>query len=221
LPAQRRSPLAAVEGRKIFLSISQQWYKRGMRKRALRGPFAAFAVLSAVGSFFPPRAACITLAAPPQAASELAVQQQSQNPSSTDRKVKVWTNDDLIATRTPADVYVFEKEAQAAANDAAVFDAVTSCFAPERDEAAIADTRRSIEQTSESLRDAEGAVAQATRELQAAPANLKARNQLELDRRTAELQALRRQLRTLQDRLQQLASQPSEASSEETPSPQQ
>jgi hypothetical protein len=168
-----------------------------MRKNALCGVLAAFAgltLLFVAGSFSPASASTIPLGG-------LA---QAQNPSSSGNKVKVWTNDDLVSTRTPADLYMFQKEAQAAANDAAVMNAVSSCFASGHDEAAIAQTQRSIQETTNSVRDAEGAIAQATREYQAAPANLRARNQLELDRRTAELEALRRQLRTLQDRLQQL-----------------
>jgi len=143
-----------------------------------------------------------------------------QNPEPATHKIKIWTNDDLIATRTPADIYMFEKEALATANDAVVFQTLTSCFAFNQPEATSEDTQKAIQDTAQSVRDSEDAVAQARKELQNAPENLKARNQAELDRRTTELEKLREQLRVLQERLRQLNNQPAgETSSAQAPSP--
>jgi hypothetical protein len=192
-----------------------------MRKRAFLAALAAFAAVPAAEFSPPALAASVPLAGPRQAPAEQPLQQQEQNPPLATHKVKVWTNDDLLATRTPADNYMFEKEAQAAADAAAAtIQAVTSCFAFNQPEASVEDTQKAIQDIGQSIRDSEDAVAQATKALQNAPESLKARNQAELDRRTTELDKLREQLRVLQERLRQLNNQPAgEPSSEQAPSP--
>jgi uncharacterized coiled-coil protein SlyX len=192
-----------------------------MRKRAFLAALAAFAAVPAAQSFPPALAASIPSAGRWQAPTEQPLQQQEQNPPPTAHKIKVWTNDDLLATRTPADIYMFEKEAHDAANAAAAtFQAVASCFAFNQPEATSEDTQKAIQDIGPSIRDSEDAVAQATKALQDAPESLKARNQAELDRRTTELDKLREQLRVLQERLRQLNNQPAgEPSSEQSPSP--
>ncbi len=192
-----------------------------MRKRTLLAVIAAYAAALATQVFPPTLAASIASSARQQSPNEQPLRPQQQNPAPPAHRIKVWTNDDLIATRTPADIYMFEKEAQAALDAAAAtFQAVTSCFAFNQPEATIEDTQKAIQDTAQSVRDSEDAVAQATKALQDAPENLKARNQAELDRRTTELEKLREQLRVLQERLRQLNNQPAgEPSSEQPPSP--
>ena len=133
---------------------------------------------------------------------------QSQSSASPPHKVKVWTNDDLVATRTPADNYLFAKEAQAAANAAAAMQTVLSCFAfnaepqPTQEE-----TLKALQDAARSVNDDEAEVAEAQKELREAPDNLKAQDQAELDRRTASLNKAHQQLAVLEDRLRQLTSQ--------------
>jgi len=119
-------------------------------------------------------------------------------------KVKVWTNEDLIATRTPADIYIFAKEGQAAAQLEEGFAEIASCFAFGQPEGNAEETQKAIDSTMESIQDSELAVAQARRALIAAPENLKLRNQMELAQRTAELNHAREQLWKLQEHLQEI-----------------
>jgi ATP-dependent Lon protease len=179
-----------------------------MRKRAFLAGFSVY-VAATTAQFIPPaQAALIAVARQQQAPPEPPLYTQEQNTPSTTRKIKIWTNDDLIATRTPADIYIFEKEARAAANEVAAFKTVTSCFAFNQPEGTIEETQKAIQDTLQSVRDSEDAVAQARNALADAPETLKARNQMELDRRTTELENSREQLRVLQEHLQQLGRLP-------------
>src|SRR5580704_13438850 len=126
------------------------------------------------------------------------------NPSFPAHKAKVWTNEDLIATRTPADIYVFEKEAQAAALEEKAFSRIASCFAFGQPEGNAEQTQKEIDALLLSIGDSEQAVAQSRRALPTAPENLKLRDQMELARRVAELNHAREQLWTLQEHLREL-----------------
>jgi hypothetical protein len=139
------------------------------------------------------------------------------SPAAT-HKVKVWTNDELIATRTPADVYIFQKEEQAAALVVEGFNQIASCFAFGQAEGNAEETQRAIDTTIQSIRDSEEAVVQARRALGTAPDNLKLRNQMELSQRTAELNHAREQLWKLQEHLQELQKSPAQETA--TPAPQ-
>jgi len=189
-----------------------------MRNRAFLTVLAA----ALAAEFSPPAlATSIPLAGRWQAQSEQPLPQQEQSPPPTTHPIKIWTNDDLLATRTPADIYMFEKEAQDTANAAAAtFQAVTSCFAFGQPEATVEDTQKAIQATAQSVRDSEDAVAQAKTQVAEAPESLKPRNQAELDRRTAELNKNLERLHMLQDRLEQLTQQHSaEAPQATAPSP--
>jgi hypothetical protein len=143
-----------------------------------------------------------------------------QDPTAATHKVKVWTNEDLIATRTPADVYIFAKEAQAAAQLEEGFAQIASCFAFGQPEGNADETQKAIDSTMESIRDSEQAVAQARRALIAAPENLKLRNQMELAQRTAELNHAREQLWKLQEHLQEIEKSQAQVSGASKASPQ-
>src|ERR1700730_12292363 len=126
------------------------------------------------------------------------------NPSFPAHRVKVWTNEDLIATRTAADIYLFEKEAQAAALEEEAFSRIASCFAFGQPEGNTDETQKEIDALLLSIRDSEQAVAQSRRALNTAPENLKLRNQMELAQRVAELNHAREQLWNLQEHLREL-----------------
>lgn len=118
--------------------------------------------------------------------------------------LKVWTNEDLIGTRTAADVYMFAKEAKAAADQAAAFQTITSCFAPSQPEATPEDTKKAIDETTQLIHETDNGIAQAKGQLADDPEGLRTRDQAELNRRTAERNRLLEQLHTLQDRMQQM-----------------
>jgi hypothetical protein len=122
----------------------------------------------------------------------------------TTRKVKVWTNEELIATRTPADIYIFQKEAQAAALEMEGFNNLASCFAFGQAEGDAEETQKEIDATIQSIRDSEEAVIQSRRALSKSPDNLKLRNQMELAQRMSELNHARERLWKLQEHLRDL-----------------
>lgn len=134
----------------------------------------------------------------------------SQNPASPTHKVKVWTNEDLIATRTPADLYIFQKEEQAAALEMEGFNNVASCFAFGQPEGNAEETQKEIDPTLQSIRASEEAVAQSRKALSNGPENLKLRNEMELAQRMSELNHAREHLWTLQEHLREMEKPPGE-----------
>ncbi|MGC1906779.1 MAG: hypothetical protein WA715_23370 [Candidatus Acidiferrum sp.] len=119
-------------------------------------------------------------------------------------KTKVWTNDDLVATRTPMDVYIFEKEAQAAAMESAAFNDMMSCFVPTNTQGSADETQKEIDKTLQEVSDSEDAVSQARRAVSEAPPNLRLRDQMELAQRTTDLNHAREKLWKLQEHLQEV-----------------
>ncbi len=163
----------------------------------LRGAAALVALLSVV-------------AAPNRPAAKTSPNSWSQNPGSPTHKVKVWTNEELIATRTPADLYVFQKEAEAAALEMGAFNNLAACFAFGQPEGNAEETQKEIDATLQSIRDSEEAVAQSRKALSSGPENLKLRNQMELAQRMSELNHAREHLWTLQEHLRELEKAPPE-----------
>jgi hypothetical protein len=135
----------------------------------------------------------------------------SQTGAHPTHKVKIWTTEELIATRTPADLYIFEKEAQAAALEVEGFKNLASCFAFDRPEGNAEETQKEINATLQSIRDTEDSVAQSRRTLNQGPDNLKLRNQLELAQRMSELNHARERLWSLQEHLRELEKPPAES----------
>ena len=134
----------------------------------------------------------------------------SQSPASPAHKVKVWTNEELIATRTPADLYIFQKEEQAAALEMEGFNNVASCFAFGQPAGNAEETQKEIDATLQSIRDGEEAVNQSRKALSTGPEDLKLRNQLELAQRVSELNHAREHLWTLQEHLREIEKPPVE-----------
>jgi hypothetical protein len=178
-----------------------------MRKRVLLRVFSVCAAALPVPmKAFPPLiAASIPSVARQQSPIEQPPQQPRQSPAPATHKIKIWTNENLIATRTPADIYMFEKEAQAAADQAAAFQTIASCFAPDQPEATVEETQKAIAETRQAVREAENAVSQAKRQVTEDPENLRTRDQAELDRRTSEMNKLLERLQMLQERLRELS----------------
>jgi hypothetical protein len=134
----------------------------------------------------------------------------SQSSASPTHKVKVWTNEELIATRTPADVYIFQKEEQAAALEMEGFNNIAACFAFGQPEGNAEETQKEIDATLQSISDSEEAVNQSRKALSTGPEDLKLRNQLELAQRMSELNHAREHLWTLQEHLREIEKPPAE-----------
>jgi tRNA U34 5-carboxymethylaminomethyl modifying GTPase MnmE/TrmE len=174
-----------------------------MRRRFFLG-FAIYVVHVSV-VFIPQVQAATAVLTWQQQAQPEQPQKQAQHPLPKTHKIKIWTNDDLIALRTPMDIYILEKEARVVANEAKT---LMACFAFGQPEGTIEETQKAIQDTLQSMRDSEEAIAQVRKELEDVPENLKARNQKELERRTAELETARERLKTLQEHLRELTKQP-------------
>jgi hypothetical protein len=184
--------------------------------------FCACAAMFAANCCGPSRAASPAMMQQQQAPTAPPPQSQSQPPepqpeppasppsanSFRTHTIKVWTNEDLIATRTAADIYLFAKEANEAAEQAAAFQSLTSCFAPQEPEPTAEETQKAIDDTTQAIREADDAVRQAKQRLADDPGSLRTRDQAEFDRLTAERNRLLDQLHTLQDRLQQSTPRP-------------
>lgn len=171
-----------------------------------------------------PFAVLATLSPSPIAATPGPVVQEtaSSAPQSSvpaTHRVKVWTNEDLIATRTPADNYLFWKEVQAAEQQDAAFAEIASCFAFGQPAGNAEETQKAIDDTIQSIRESEQAVAQSQRALRAAPENLKLRNQMELNQRTAALNHAREQLWKLQEHLREIEKTTAQDGVPSTPPP--
>ena len=134
----------------------------------------------------------------------------SQSSASATHKVKVWTNEELIATRTPADLYIFQKEEQAAALEMEGFNNIATCFAFGQPAGDAEETQKEIDTTLQSIRDSEQAVNQSRKALSTGPEDLKLRNQLELAQRMSELNHAREHLWTLQEHLREMEKPPAE-----------
>jgi hypothetical protein len=165
----------------------------------LRGTAALSALLSVVSMPIMP---AIREQTPPDSSS--------QSSASPTHKVKVWTNEELIATRTPADVYIFQKEEQAAALEMEGFNNIAACFAFGQPEGNAEETQKEIDATLQSIRDSEEAVNQSRKALSTGPEDLKLRNQLELAQRMSELNHAREHLWTLQEHLREIEKPPAE-----------
>jgi len=164
----------------------------------LRGAAALSALLSVVSTPIMPATREQT---PPDSSSQ----------SSVSPTHKVWTNEELIATRTPADLYIFQKEEQAAALEMEGFNNVASCFAFGQPAGNAEETQKEIDATLQSIRDGEQAVNQSRKALSTGPEDLKLRNQLELAQRVSELNHAREHLWTLQEHLREMEKPPVES----------
>ena len=139
-----------------------------------------------------------------------------QLPQSAEKQAhKVWTNDDLIELRTPADVYLLEKEARAAAlaeaaKQAASAEPANQDLPRTKLPATIEETQRMID---EDLRDIDGEEAElprAQKDLDAASQDRKAEKQKQLERLTKNLEVARTELKDLQHHLEVLRKKPTE-----------
>jgi len=147
-----------------------------------------------------------------------AQQQQSAQPPKNSqpsqqreaKQKKVWTNDDLVSLRTPADVYLAEKEAQQAAAAEAAAEGAAKAKLPEEGGAAeklpssAEETQKLIAAKESQIAGDQQALDRYTAELPTEPAERKDRMQEEIKRITGSLPKERRELQMLQEHLEEL-----------------
>jgi len=157
----------------------------------------------------------------PQATS----QQASQPQQPTLKPKKVWSNEDVVLLRTPADDYQAEKEshavaeAQAAAKEAAQAKLIKEAGLTIKLPATAEETQRIIKTKEGEISEEQSGIERMNSELPATPADQKAAVQKEIDRVTAELGKARFELEVLRSHLEKLNKTPANPSSPVLPSP--
>jgi polyhydroxyalkanoate synthesis regulator phasin len=143
---------------------------------------------------------------PPAQNSQPASQQTPPPDQPAAKQKKVWTEEDVILLRTPADNYQVEKEARGAAEAEAARKAAAK---PEKEPPLDIKLPATLEETEKVLKSAQDDIQEEAvildklqKELLDAPAEQKAEKQKEVDRLTASLETLRRDVKALQDHLQ-------------------
>jgi hypothetical protein len=143
----------------------------------------------------------------------------SASPQTNAKGHRVWTNEDLVALRTPADIYLLEKEALEAAEAAAA----AAKEAADRDAAANGQEQapgiklpQTQEETEKMLKDAQANIQEESlaleslkNELPNTPAEQQAEKQKEIDRVSASLEQLKRDAQTIEDHLKTFGEKPS------------
>jgi hypothetical protein len=143
---------------------------------------------------------------------------QAQPPPPVAKTKRVWTNEEVISLRTPADTYQEEKEAQeAAAAQAAAKEAAEAKPVKEAGPAielpsTVEETLRLIKAKQDQIDDEQSALERLVKELPNTPEDQKTAMQMEVHRVTADLPKVRQELKTLQTHLEKLTkAQPNEA----------
>lgn len=162
--------------------------------------------------------------APPQS-SQPASQQAPPNDQSSVKHRKVWTNDDLILLRTPADIYLAEKEAREAAEAEAAAkladqpqastDAPLETSLP----SSIEETQLMIKNTQQDIIDAQAVLASLNAELPSVPEEQKKAKEKEIAIVTGELNRAQNQLNAMQDHLADLQKPPASETQAAPPPP--
>jgi len=150
---------------------------------------------------------------PPPQNSRPASQQTPPPDQPGAKKHKVWTNDDLVLLRTPADTYQLEKEAkeaaeaESAAKEAAISAAIKSEKQPPLNiqlPATPEETEKMLKSTQGDIQEEAFVLDKLKKELLDAPTEQQAEKQKEIDRLTASLEILRRDEKALQEHLETL-----------------
>ena len=126
------------------------------------------------------------------------------------KRRKVWTNDEVVVLRTPADSYQVEKEAkeaaeaEAAAKVAAHKAAGKSEMEPPLDiklPATSEETKKMLKSALDDIQEETIVLNKLQKEVLDAPTEQQTEKQKEIDRLTASLETLRRDVKALQDHL--------------------
>lgn len=168
-------------------------------------------------------------ASPSEGTAQNVVQAAALSTQAAANQRKVWKNEDVIALRTPADIYLLEKEAKEAA------DAATAAEKEAADQeaakaAAVQPSGIKLPETQEEteklLKDNENNVQEQSailerlqNELANLPQDEQAGKQKEIDQLTESLTKLKRDGKALQDHLKTLTEKPSTENPPSTPPP--
>jgi predicted component of viral defense system (DUF524 family) len=166
---------------------------------------------------------------PPPPAPAQNPQSSAPQASASDAPVakqrKVWTNDDVVQLRTPADNYLAEKEAREAAKaEAAAKSAAhpkTSGEAPAETPlpTSMEETQLLIKNKEQDISDDQAVLTTLNQELADVPEEQKKAKQKQIEIVAAELDRARNELKALQDHLVALHKQPASESTAAPPPP--
>lgn len=154
---------------------------------------------------------------PPPQNSQPSSPQIALPEQTASKKHRVWTNDDVVSLRSPADTYLAEKEAQQAAH--AEEAAKKLALAKQMKEAGVTldlpstseETQRLIKAKQDQIRDFQDAIDRLNKDLPDALQDRKPEIQKEIETFKGYLQKAQLELSVLQDHFQDLAkTQPSE-----------
>ncbi|MGB2621267.1 MAG: hypothetical protein WA857_17950 [Candidatus Acidiferrum sp.] len=133
------------------------------------------------------------------------------------KRRKVWTNDDVVTLRTPADNYEIEKEAEEAADaaaakkEAAIRETLKSEKQPPLDiklPATAEETKQTIKNTQSDIHEETVVLQKLHQELLVAPASEQPQKQKDIDGLNALIDKSQRDLKALQDHLQSFPEKP-------------
>ncbi len=133
------------------------------------------------------------------------------------KRRKVWTNDEVVVLRTPADSYQVDKEAKQAADaEAAAKEAAYKAVKKSEKEplldiklpATPEETQKMLKSTQDDIQEETIILNKLLKELLDAPPEEQAEKQKEINRITASLETLRRNVKALQDHLQSFSEKP-------------
>jgi hypothetical protein len=182
----------------------------------------AYLVLAGVVVLTPSKGLANTTQRQEQQQAQQPPPQQNPQPSSqqptaqqASRQRKVWTNEDLILLRTPADIYLLEKEAREAAEaeaDAAkiaaegkpVIEAPLEIKLP----TSIAETQLLLKNKEQEAAEKQAALTSLKAELSDTPLAQQPTKQKEIDTLAADLERAEKERKALQDNLEQLNKPP-------------
>lgn len=162
---------------------------------------------------------------PPSQSSAGSEAQNAQGEPSKAKTKKIWTNEDLVALRTPMDIYLLDKEAREAAEaEAAAEKDAQEKLAKEAPSApklpaSPEDTQKLIDAKTSEINEDQATLDRYTAEVDNEPSDRKDQMQAEINRITAELPKKKLELKTLQDHLEELTKAPLAEASAPPPQP--
>jgi hypothetical protein len=145
--------------------------------------------------------------------SQAASQQIPGVDQAAAKQRKIWTNDDLILLRTPADIYLLEKEAREAAEaEAAAKDAALKAAATPGKEPALdiklpdtpEETEKMLKNTQDDIQEETVVLDRLRKEFPDTPEEQQPEKRKEIDRLAGNLETLQRDVKPLQEHLQML-----------------
>jgi hypothetical protein len=145
---------------------------------------------------------------PPPSAPPTAEKPASGKPALEPHKI--WTNDDIVSLRSPADEYLMQKEAQATAEALAkLHHAAISTPEPSQETKpqpnSVEEAERAITNSLADIQDQQATLDRLSKELDESPEDQKSPKKKEIERRSAVLQESQKELKALQDRREDLA----------------